>query len=35
MFVQVAETLGIRGIHHMDYKSTLAKLGSVGLKVAE
>jgi putative hydrolase of the HAD superfamily len=34
MFVQVAEALGIRGIHHTDYKSTCAKLASVGLEVA-
>ena len=35
MFVQVAETLGIRGIHHTDSKATRSKLASVGLKVAE
>jgi putative hydrolase of the HAD superfamily len=35
MFVQVAETLGMRGIHHTDYKSTRAKLASFGLEVAE
>ena len=35
MFVQVAETLGIRGIHHTDYRATRSKLASVGLKVAE
>ncbi len=35
MFVQVAEALGIRGIHHTDYTSTRAKLASVGLRVAE
>jgi putative hydrolase of the HAD superfamily len=35
MFVQVAETLGMRGIHHTDYKSTCAKLASFGLEVAE
>lgn len=34
MFVQVAEALGIRGIHHTDYKSTCAKLASMGLEVA-
>jgi putative hydrolase of the HAD superfamily len=34
MFVQVAEALGIRGIHHTDYESTCAKLASVGLEVA-
>ena len=32
MFVQVAETLGLRGIHHTDYESTLAKLAACGLK---
>ena len=26
MFVQVAEELGLQGIHHLDYKSTRAKL---------
>jgi len=31
MFVQVAETLGIRGIHHTDYDSTTAKLAELGL----
>ena len=34
MFVQVAETLGIRGILHIDYNSTVAKLASVGLELA-
>ena len=33
MFVQVADGLGIRGIHHTDYQSTRAKLASVGLKI--
>lgn len=32
LFVQVAEGLGIRGIRHADYKSTLAKLASFGLQ---
>jgi putative hydrolase of the HAD superfamily len=32
MFVEVAESLGIRGIHHMDYKSTCMKLASFGLE---
>ena len=32
MFVQVAEGLGIRSILHKDYKSTCAKLASLGLK---
>jgi putative hydrolase of the HAD superfamily len=35
MFVQVAESLGIRSILHIDYKSTCAKLASFGLKVTE
>jgi putative hydrolase of the HAD superfamily len=32
MFVQIAESLGIRGILHTDYRSTRAKLASVGLQ---
>lgn len=35
MFVQIAETLGIRGIHHLDFTSTCAKLTSLGLKLEE
>jgi len=35
MFVQVAETLGIRGIHHIDYASTRAKLATIGLELEE
>jgi putative hydrolase of the HAD superfamily len=31
MFVQIAEGLGIHGIHHMDYLSTCSKLASFGL----
>ena len=31
MFVQVAATLGIRGIRHLDYKTTRAKLAALGL----
>jgi putative hydrolase of the HAD superfamily len=31
LFVQVAKTLGMHGIHHTDYKSTCAKLASLGL----
>jgi putative hydrolase of the HAD superfamily len=31
MFVQVAEGLGIRSILHTDYRSTCAKLASLGL----
>lgn len=33
MFVSIAEDLGIRGIHHTDYKSTCAKLASFGLQI--
>ena len=33
MFVQVAESLGIKSILHKDYNSTCAKLASFGLKV--
>jgi len=32
MFVQIAESLGMRGIVHTDYKSTCAKLAAVGLQ---
>jgi putative hydrolase of the HAD superfamily len=32
MFVQVAESLGIHGITHVDYKSTSRKLALMGLK---
>ncbi|HET6384845.1 MAG TPA: HAD family phosphatase [Armatimonadota bacterium] len=35
MFVQVAEGLGIRGIHHTDYTSTCAKLASFGLEIGK
>jgi putative hydrolase of the HAD superfamily len=35
MFVQVAETLGIRGIHHTAYASTVAKLAALGLTLEE
>jgi putative hydrolase of the HAD superfamily len=35
MFVQIAETLGIRGIHHTGYSATTAKLASLGLKLEE
>lgn len=31
MFVQVAETLGIRGLHHTDLKTTGSKLEKLGL----
>jgi len=33
MFVDVASDLGIRSIHHTDYKSTLSELSSLGLKI--
>ena len=32
MFVQIAESLGIRSILHTDYTSTRAKLASFGLQ---
>ena len=32
MFVQIAEGLGIRSVLHTDYKSTCAKLASLGLQ---
>jgi hypothetical protein len=32
MFVKVAEDLGMQGILHKDYKSTLSKLASFGLR---
>jgi len=32
MFVQIAEGLGIRSILHTDYRSTCAKLASIGLQ---
>jgi len=31
MFVEVAGTLGIRGIHHTDYDTTRAALQALGL----
>jgi putative hydrolase of the HAD superfamily len=33
MFVQIARSLGIHGIHHTDFKSTHAKLAAFGLEV--
>jgi len=33
MFVEVARDLGIRGIRHTDYKSTLSELRSLGLTI--
>jgi putative hydrolase of the HAD superfamily len=35
LFVQVAESLGVRSILHTDYKSTCAKLSSLGLHYGE
>ena len=35
MYVQVAEGLGIRSIHHTDYACTRAKLAAFGLEIAE
>jgi putative hydrolase of the HAD superfamily len=35
MFVQIAKGLGIRGVNHTDYGSTVAKLASFGLRDAE
>ena len=35
MFVQVAETLGIRGIHHTSYATTVDKLAALGLALEE
>ena len=35
MFVQVAETLGIRGIHHTSYATTVDKLAALGLQLEE
>jgi putative hydrolase of the HAD superfamily len=35
LFVQVAETLGIRGIQHMNYRATRSRLAELGLKAAE
>jgi FMN phosphatase YigB (HAD superfamily) len=34
LFVQIAESMGIRSILHTDYKSTCMKLASFGLEVA-
>jgi putative hydrolase of the HAD superfamily len=33
MFVQIAEGLGVHGIHHTDYASTCAKFAKLGLKL--
>lgn len=33
LFVEVAETLAIHGLHHIDYKTTRSKLASMGLEI--
>lgn len=33
MFIEVAQTLGIQGLHHINYADTLASLGSLGLQL--
>jgi putative hydrolase of the HAD superfamily len=35
MFVEVAENLGIHGIHHTDFASTSRQLEAIGLRVEE
>ena len=35
MFVQIAEGLGIRSIHHVDFESTCARLASFGLQTQQ
>jgi putative hydrolase of the HAD superfamily len=35
MFVQIAESMGIRGLLHTDYQSTRAKLAALGLNMSE
>ncbi|MBN1578473.1 MAG: HAD hydrolase-like protein [Chitinispirillaceae bacterium] len=35
MFVEVAESMGIRSILHKDYRSTCAQLASFGLRMAK
>jgi putative hydrolase of the HAD superfamily len=35
MFVQIAKSLGIHGIHHTDWKSTRTKLSALGLAIGE
>jgi putative hydrolase of the HAD superfamily len=35
MFVQIAKSMGIRGLLHTDYQSTRAKLAALGLNVSE
>jgi putative hydrolase of the HAD superfamily len=35
LFVQIADSLGIRGLLHTDYKSTCLKLASFGLRTEE
>lgn len=35
MFVEVAQGLGIRAVHHIDFESTRASLGSLGLVLSD
>jgi putative hydrolase of the HAD superfamily len=35
MFVQIADGLGMRGIHHVDFESTRTKLASLGLQTSD
>jgi len=35
LFIQIAESLGIRSVLHTDYRSTRAKLAALGLECAE
>jgi putative hydrolase of the HAD superfamily len=35
MFIQIAATLGIRGIHHVDYQSTASELALLGFQVGK
>jgi putative hydrolase of the HAD superfamily len=35
MFVQIADGMGIRGLLHTDYASTLVKLAALGLDIDE
>jgi putative hydrolase of the HAD superfamily len=35
MFIQIAASLGIRGIHHMDYQSTASELALMGFPVGK
>jgi len=33
MFVEIAESMGIRSVLHTDFKSTCSKLASFGLRI--